>query len=163
MPINLLLAFALAVQATPTAPTYTVETCSDPVARKAMLAGGPDKFPLFKALADQSEANKARMTVVLDRLTERGKLTPDQRRGVVMKMLEDARFKSALAEAGPLLEAAMDSMVKMTGKDEAKDCRTVMEMAASVPRFEANAAKQWEAMRLVLESEASKRGISLGD
>ena len=163
MPINILLAFALAAQAAPTTPSYTLATCSDPVARKAMLAGGPDNFPLFKALTDQSAANKERMTRLLDRLTERAKLTGEQRRGVVLNMLGDARFKSALAEAGPLLEAAMATMVKMTGKDEANDCRAVMEMAASLPKFEANAARQWEAMRLVLESEATKRGVSLAD
>jgi hypothetical protein len=163
MPIDMLLALSLMAQPVAAAAPYTLQTCEDPVARKAMLAAGPDEFPVFKALKEGSKVNKARMTALLDRLVERAKLKPEQRAGVAMKMLEDASFKSAFAEGSVLLEKAIASMMAMTGKNDAADCRMVIGMAADLPAFEANSARQWEAMRLVMEGEAKRLGVSLAD
>ena len=160
---SLLLAMLLAAQPTPESSAYTLATCDDPSAREAMLAAGPDGFPIFRAVKDASRANDARMTRLLDRLTERARLTPDQRAGVAISMVEDTRFKAAFRQGATLLEKVMTTIMTMTGKDARADCRAVIAMSGDLPAIEANAQQQWDAIRRVLEDEAKRRGVSLAD
>ena len=162
MSVSLLLAALLAAQA-PAVPSFTPETCDDPVARKALLAAGPDGSPLFAALTEHSETNKARMTKLLDRLTARAKLSAEQRANVVRKMLQDPAFKAALADSMAQLEKITTSAAGFTSEDTPGNCRIVIGLAAEVPAIKAGSERQWRAMQAVMEAEAKRLGVSLAD
>jgi hypothetical protein len=160
--IGFLLGLALTAQAAPTVPLYTPASCADPAARKTMLAN-PDQSPALKAMKEHSTAGVARMTLLLDRLTERAKLTKEQTANVAEKMLDSPELKKAYAEGNAMIARIMASMSEMTGKDDEADCRIAMNMRVEVPAIEVNGEKQWGAMRKVIEDEAKRLGVSLAD
>ena len=162
MPITLLLAGLLAAQAPRTA-AVSPASCDDPVARKAMLAAGPDGFEAFAALKEHSESNKARMTVLLDRLTERAKLSGEQRGDVARKMIQDPTFKSAFADGMAQLERITGSAAGLTSEDTPANCRIVIAIAAQMPAMKAAAERQWRAMQAVMEAEARRLGVTLAE
>jgi hypothetical protein len=163
MPIEFFLGLALMAQASASTPSFTLATCDDPAARKAMLAAEPEQLPMFKAMKDRAAANEARMTRLIDRLAERAKLTEAQKADIAMGMLEAPVFKAAFEEGMVLVGKMMESVTKLTGKDDAANCRIVIGMMDDLPAIEANARRQWDAMQQVLDGEAKKRGVSLAD
>jgi hypothetical protein len=163
MLLNLVLAAALAVQAAPAAPLFTAQSCDDPAARKAMLAAGVDGFSVFANFKRHGAANEARTDAMLDRLVERGKLSPKQRAGVALKMIADPTYKSAHKDGGVLLEAMMADLGRMTEGDTASNCRIIIGLADTIPAIQAATDRQWDALRAVIGTEAKGLGISLAD
>jgi hypothetical protein len=146
------------------APQFTLATCDDPVARHALLRADAEEFPALEAVKARSTQNETRMTQLMDRLAERAKLTPEEKANVAMSMLESPEFKVAFEEGMALVNQMMaDLNSVMESKDEVKNCRTLVHMMSLVPAVDANANRQWEAMRRVVEAEAGRRGVSLAD
>ncbi len=159
----LLLGAALAAGGAPV-PQFTLATCDDPVARHALLRTDPEKLPALDAVKARSTENEARMTLLMDRLAERAKLSPEEKANVALSMLDSPEFKAAFEEGMSLVSQMMaDLNVVMESKDELKNCRTLVHMLSLVPAVDANANRQWEAMRRVVEGEAVRRGVSLAD
>jgi hypothetical protein len=159
----LLLGAALAAADAP-APQFTLAACDDPVARLQLLESDPEKLPAIDALKARSTENEARMTQLMDRLAERAKLSPDQKANVAMKMMDSPDFKAAFEEGMALVSQIMQDLNALVeSKDELKNCRTVVHMMSLIPVVDANANRQWEAMRRVVEAEATRRGVSLTD
>jgi hypothetical protein len=159
----LLLGAALAAADAP-APQFTLATCDDPVARQALLRADPEKLPALDSVRARSTQNEARMSQLIDRLSERAKLTPEEKANVAMSMLDAPGFKAAFEEGMSLVNQMMaDLDALMASKDELKNCRTLVHMMSLVPAVDANANRQWEAMRQVVEGEAARRGVSLAD
>lgn len=159
----LLLGAAVAAADAP-APQFTLAACDDPVARHALLQADPEEFPALAAVKARSTQNETRMTQLMDRLAERAKLTPAQKADVAMSMLDSPEFKVAFEEGMGLVNQMMaDLNSVMESKDELKNCRTLVHMMSLVPAVDANANRQWEAMRRVVEDEAARRGVSLAD
>jgi hypothetical protein len=160
----LLLAAAAVASADPSAPQFTLATCDDPVARHQLLLTDPEKLPALDALKARSTQNETRMTQLMDRLAERAKLTPEQKAEVGMKMLDSPDFKAAFEEGMTLVGQIMADMNAVAeSKDELKNCRTIVHMMSLVPAVDANANRQWEAMRRVVEAEAVRLGVSLAN
>ena len=159
----LLLGAALAAADAP-APQFTLATCDDPVARDRLLNADPEDLPALATVKARSTANEARMSQLMDRLAERAKLTPEQKAEVAMGMLEAPEFKTAFEEGMALVGQMMDDVqAVLSSKDKLKNCRTLVHMMSLVPAVDANASRQWEAMRRVVEAEAARRGVSLAD
>ena len=159
----LLLGAALAAADVP-APQFTLATCDDPVARGRLLQADPENMTALAAVKARSTQNEARMTRLMDRLAERAKLSPEQKSEVAMSMLEAPDFKAAFEEGMGLVSQIMDDMNSVASStDELKNCRSVVHMMSLLPAVEANANRQWDAMRRVVEAEAARRGVSLAD
>jgi hypothetical protein len=161
--LSALLLAAVAVADVPS-PQFTLATCDDPVARHRLLETDPEGLPPLAALKARSTENEARMTQLMDRLAERAKLSPGQKAEVAMSMLAAPDFKAAFEEGMGLVSQIMADMNAVAAsKDELKNCRTFVHMMSLVPAVDANANRQWEAMRRVVEAEAARRGVSLAD
>ena len=159
----LLLGAALAAADVP-APQFTLATCDDPMARHALLRTDAEKIPALDAVRTRSSQNEARMTQLMDRLAERAKLSAEEKANVAMSMLDSPEFKAAFEEGMGLVSQMMaDLNAVMESKDELKNCRTLVHMMSLVPAVDANANRQWEVMRRVVEAEATRRGVSLAD
>ena len=80
-----------------------------------------------------------------------------------MGMLEAPAFKAAFEEGMALVARSMESVIKLTGKDDAANCRIVIGMMDDLPAVEANASKQCGRDAPVLDADANKTGVSLAD
>jgi hypothetical protein len=159
----LLLGVAVAAAAVP-APSFTLATCDDPVARHQLIETDSEKLPALEALKARSTENEARTTQLMDRLAERAKLSPQQKADVGLKMMESAEFRVAFDEGMALVSQIMQDMNALVeSKDELSNCRTVVHMMSLVPAVDANANRQWDVVRRVLEAEAARLGVSLAD
>jgi len=163
MLIAILIGTALTVADTP-APQFTMADCDDPAARRKLLATDPEKLPALEALRSVTTQNEARMDKLISRLAERAGLTPEQRSEMAIGMFESPQVKPLFEEGMGLANQMLADVDAIVGsKDELQTCRTIVHLTSLVPAVDANANRQWDALRGLVEAEAKRQGVSLAD